>query len=408
MFNKINEFYDYIMIFVVIYFSSSFVGISMNGTISISIIVITSLIYLLINYRKIKFSMHKVIIFTLILFLSLLTHLINSDNTYNYSIFWIALSCAFLISLAIDIDRFINVFINIIFFIAVFSLITYSLIFISPSLFSFIPVYTNSSGIEAYNSIFSVVRISTYFNSNYGLFWEPGAYQTFLNLALYFLLFYKTNKKGFKIFIIILSILTTVSTSGYIALVLQVLIYFFVKKKNKENKKITILIIFLFFIGIISVLNMPEVVLFKLFGKLTALFDQSLLTHSSYESTLARTNSIEAPLEGIIENPLLGVGFEKLSFIAREMGSMYLTATPLNWFGLFGILFGTIFTWLTWRWTIIVSHYIPIRIFACTFLFIIMFSENYNRNAFILLLLLMSLKNLERSEKYGNLTYKQL
>ena len=86
-------------------------------------------------------------------------------------------------------------------------------------------LYTDSIDGNHYIGLFKVLQ---YNDRNSGIFWEPGAYQFFLNLALILLL--KRNNFQFKaIFsvpslLLIVSLVTTYSTSGYLTL-LCVLMY---------------------------------------------------------------------------------------------------------------------------------------------------------------------------------------
>lgn len=65
---------------------------------------------------------------------------------------------------------------------------------------------------------------------NAGMFWEPGAFQGYLNLALIFLAFIKSEipKKDyqFSFFILSAAVLTTLSTTGYIVYTLQLLLHY--------------------------------------------------------------------------------------------------------------------------------------------------------------------------------------
>lgn len=395
MFLTKKENIDYLVVFFVIYLSSSFVGISLNGSLNIILTILIVVLYCLMNINKIKMNYMNVILFLFIITSTLMTHLLNNDTTYNYLIFWVYLLCAFLVTITLDLKRFIKVYTDIIIFIALFSLVSFLILILTPSLLNIFPYYTNSSGIQVHNLFFSVVRNSEYFNSNYGLFWEPGAYQTFLNITLFFLLFYFEKTSKFKLFIVLLTILTTVSTTGYIASGLLILIYMLTKipiKGNGKSRNIKFILCTMLLISMISFNKMPEVVKFKLFGKLAAITDPSLLNQTSYESTLARTNSISVPIDSFLENPFFGAGFEKLINSAEVSGSLFLTATPLNWLGLFGLGIGITFLYLSWKWTIIFSSSYIVRFISLFFILTIMFSENYNRNTFILMFLLFGIK----------------
>ena len=60
------------------------------------------------------------------------------------------------------------------------------------------------------------------FSRNSGPFWEPGIFQIYINIALYFALFFFKNKAGktpwVHIVVFCITILTTISTTGYLVM----------------------------------------------------------------------------------------------------------------------------------------------------------------------------------------------
>ncbi|WP_205450076.1 O-antigen ligase family protein [Clostridium botulinum] len=104
----------------------------------------------------------------------------------------------------------------------------------------------------------------TSFHRNSGMFWEPGAYQIFLNLALIFMLdmgLYGKRDK-IKIIILIITILTTKSTTGYIVLLIILSNYFYIniKFKYKFSKSLIVIIIAMMLIIIFPIFSKIEVV----------------------------------------------------------------------------------------------------------------------------------------------------
>ena len=87
---------------------------------------------------------------------------------------------------------------------------------------------------------------------NSGPFWEPGAFSGYLILALFFILRDLRNKKTtITSCILIATILTTRSTTGYIALAVIILIYLIQEgyfKFNKTNFLKSFFFIFLFYL----------------------------------------------------------------------------------------------------------------------------------------------------------------
>lgn len=128
---------------------------------------------------------------------------------------------------------FCKFYVDIIFFFAVISLICFAYNSVG-GILPYIPVdSTNIDGGNIYR-VSSIVYTQLYNPSlggltlrNCGPFWEPGAYQGFLNLALLInILFNERSKYSWlKNVVFIVAIITTYSTGGYITLFL-VLLYF--------------------------------------------------------------------------------------------------------------------------------------------------------------------------------------
>lgn len=70
-----------------------------------------------------------------------------------------------------------------------------------------------------YEGIFYMFRFQDHIDRNSSIFFEPGAYQAFLNAALFLLFFVKTNfstsRKWFYILLLLTALITTFSTTGY-------------------------------------------------------------------------------------------------------------------------------------------------------------------------------------------------
>ena len=387
---------NYIIIFLLIYLSSSFHGLSIKGSVNTAILLIISIITFIFNSNSKHINPKSFILILLIIILSMLTMLINSENPYNYIIFWAHLIGAYVIYISIELEEFIAKYNQIMFFLAIFSLITYGLLLLFPNIYSYFPAVTNKAGFTAYNLFFSVVRYSNYMNRNFGLFWEPGAYQTFLNLALFFELYVTKSINKKRIFVFLLTIITTFSTTGYLASLFLIFIYVFIDKRNilisveNQRKKIIVSMIILLVISTIVFVNLPTSFKFNVFGKLEAIFKPELLnSNTSYRSTSTRVNSIIIPIINFIKSPVWGVGFDNLYKSAINLGTNFLTATPINWFGLFGFPLGILLNLCLLKWVnkIKVEEQILLKIFICAFLMLIIISENYNRNAFFLSIL---------------------
>lgn len=394
--NVTTKWSNYITIFLLIYLSSSFYGLSIKGSINAAILLIVTLVTFTINPKSKKIKLNTLFFVLFIILSSSMTMIIKSDEIYNYSIFWVFLICAYIVYISIDINEFIIIFNKIIYFLCVFSLVTFIALMLYPSVFDYFPSITNVTGLTMKNAFFSVVYNSSYFNSNFGLFWEPGAFQYFINLALYLQLFIIKTLDKKRVLVFLITIATTFSTTGYISTLFILFIFiFYTKTSIKEefkNKKKMILIIFTFIVvGFFIFNSLPSHITFKVFGKLEAILNPELANiNPSYISTAARTSSLKIPLQGFLKSPFWGEGFTALSRRSLEMGSGFLTATPLNWFGLFGLPLGVMLNICVWRWSKAVDGNLLLKLLIFAFLIISVISENFNRNSFYLVFLLYS------------------
>jgi len=130
---------------------------------------------------------------------------------------------------------------------------------------------------------------------NPGIFWEGGAYQYFLNLALIInLYFHRRPIFSFSNWVFVISILTTFSTTGYVIMSF-VLVYTFIGKSHERNIKRKIIVIIPFLILLVS----SSVVVDKIINKESSVYQIS---------TLRRVQDSVIDYTVIKENPLLGIG----------------------------------------------------------------------------------------------------
>jgi len=157
---KREKYINYIVIFILLYMSSSFYGLAIPGRVNASILLIFSVIAFLGNKKSRNINL-KTLLFIIFAYISsIVTMLMNSEDVDNYLIFWVYLFVAYIIYLSIDTTEFILIFNNIMFFLAVFSLISFGILLLFPSVYQYVPMITNRVGLRVYNLFFSVARHS--------------------------------------------------------------------------------------------------------------------------------------------------------------------------------------------------------------------------------------------------------
>lgn len=169
------------------------------------------------------------------------------------------------------------------------------------------------------NAVYNISPLYTWgwsshiFARNSGPFWEPGAYQGFLVLAILCLLFDRNNSvkmRKTKLLLFFGTILTTASTTGYILLIVILVFYnkkiesLFIqsgKKKHKNLYKAATLIIVAGVLGYILVS-----------GNIGDKFSENSV------SGLIRRRDLSTSFILVFDKPLLGYGFTSAR-ILREM-----------------------------------------------------------------------------------------
>lgn len=253
--NSFNKKLGYILVFILIYSTGSTVYlINYNKLLPIFTMIVLSVI--LFRIKNIKLDIKNTVIIMLIITCILLTMVINLDYDISHYIGIImTIILSYLISNIIEYNDLTEYYINIIKFICITSLIFYILGLINPTLVNSFQTISLEGRLEykniyIYNYRYSPLAIfqSGYLKNN-SFFWEPGAYQAFLNLALILELKKYKFTRIKNIVLIITTILTTLSTTGLISLGLILISYVDFRIDRKKN--IFISIVLIVFIGIV-------------------------------------------------------------------------------------------------------------------------------------------------------------
>lgn len=242
-----------------------------------------------------------------------------------------------------DMNKMLNCYIDFMIFISVFSLIC--MLFRQNIIaLDFLP--TINSGTYGTKALFFTnVKIGSgnvYFLRNQGPFWEPGVYQAYLNMAIMFLLFGKTERKHKKLGVLILciTVASTLSTTGYLVLGVLLLIKVFTSDASSFGSKLGLF--FLLCIVVVVAFN-NETVRYLLFDKMRASSSNSI-------SSATRLYSVTQNLSGIASNPIFGLAPDKYLLLFSESTSVFgdvslgvNTTTSLSVWALYGIVYFIIF-----------------------------------------------------------------
>lgn len=376
-----------------------------------------------------KDNRNAVIVYAAAVLLSSISMLVNKNSLHFYLILWGMMGIGLMTMMVIGRDNVFRSFTNIMVFLAVYSMLTYFVYQISPDMIKKFPLIINKAGGKAHNLFFSVVFPVNpgLVSRNYGLFWEPGAYQSFLNLALIFELFLMDRKhKLLNAILLYVAVQTTFSTAGIIVSNVIVLINLissiFSKQKGRAKSRNVIIALSLFLVflsGLTWFYQAPRRYQEAGYGKLIMQFNNIVLpkTHeqqilstdkSSTEiisvenikndedlkkqvSKAGRFSAFLYPLNAFVSSPIVGVGFDKLTALANDVGYRFNTFTPINWFAENGVLFGLLLS-LAFAGIILFTNLsIWIRILLMIPLFATIVTEQYDRSAIFYIFLFSGL-----------------
>jgi len=334
--------------FILLYFNLSSLAVVLRipkELYAVGIISFFLLVFLIHSVRKKEISFNfKVFILSIIMIANILiTIIVNQDfNFLNFYVISKIIISLFVCSI-ITFDNFVRNYVNVMFFFSLYSLIImYVIVPFFPFLSSLFPTRINEAGAILRDYIFGFhfeYPLTVVFR-NTGIFWEPGAFQFFTNLALIFELFIINNqrKRYLIIIVFILTTLSTFSSTGILQLFLILLAYFFkIKTKSELKRFFKLFFIFLILFGIIL----------KFFPLLLTYINFALnkLNENSF-SFKVRTASIVGNILAWLKNPLIGNGIDKGFSLALEL---YLgkfdvnnTSTTTSFLAVYGFFFAII------------------------------------------------------------------
>ena len=347
IFNKkqIRTAYMYLYIFLMLLLCrDSLVSTTILGfPKSFFLTLIISIPNFIIFIKKIKaegLKSYRVYIFIILVLSIILTMIIKSDyQLYNFSLL-VFIFIGFVVSYVYEYKEFIKVFINIMIFISMYSLITTYLFkpLIIHTGINF-PTIINSVNNVFYNFIFSFALTAESYIRNFGFFREPGVYQVFIILALIFLTFVKNikikkRKKIIYTLIFTVTILSTFSTTGIILLALFFTTYI-VKliRDGKMNRKVFIIITTITIICILILTLLYNII--PSFRETLRFSIEKIFTPN--ESLSARQESIIVPLKLYLNSPIFG---QKYIDVVEAID--HNTNTTINMFAIYGLLTGVI------------------------------------------------------------------
>jgi len=340
--NKFINYYLQILMVCYILFSRNTLYTSLIlGTRTSTILLFVLSLPMIVIYVKYLLknmvSRHNLFLFiTFISFICLSILFTKSFIFFNINLL-MTISICFIISQLISKQQFIKTFIRVMLFICFFSLINQYIVknvIIEFNLFeklgNTILVKENIGGVYFLNLITSFVVYQENYMRNFAIFNEPSFFQFYLIMAMVLLEDYKCSQKNKKLILglFIITIISTFSTTGYILLLVYMLlnykqVYSYFKKKMINKKNLIVLAIILTILCIIVLNN--EYLLSTLKFSITKLFSNNASSSTRVVSTLFS-------LKCILNSLILGVNSN------YYLNEVITTNTPGSIWAMYGIV----------------------------------------------------------------------
>lgn len=368
--SHIHKYTTCIIQYLYIYVMMSSTGMALPayvGNDNFIILVLLMGIYYVLKKKTLLHLQRQYLSFIGCLFFSMLLIVIGSTLSLGTALNVTSIPLIIYATYKIDPTNYLQRFIKLLFYIALVSIILFTItrIFGFSSFSSVFPhLYTSfyrEGQVYSYGG-FIYRFVTLHSDRNCGPFGEPGQYQCVLSVALYFIMFrprlFEAKDRVRYMIVFFLALITTLSTSGYIGMVILVFCYLLhsSKKTDKQMRNIFATMIVC-------------TVLFMSMTELGHDFMNTVVFHKIYEngqldfsnnSGGARVISINSVLDIIYNHPitLIGVGYDEL----RKMGVggcagflfLPLAIGIISFLILFGFSFHKVFKYNKGIWDIIV------------------------------------------------------
>lgn len=249
--NKYRNWSEYLLVFLLVCFSGNSLFIFSPYIREGMILFAFALLVLCVTKNKTS-VLSGFLVYSIPIMLIMLYHMtffINSQVSTNIFV----LLKMFVGSVAIGLlgERFIPRYVDVMVALALISLVIYTYI-VFFGLLPAIPVMASGDSFDFGTR--SSLLVYTQFSSdieagrlrNTGMFWEAGAHQGFLNLALLLMARYpRTKENKIKMLILSLALLTTQSTTGYVVFMLVVCTHLSTDRSRSQAVRFTLMAFFL-------------------------------------------------------------------------------------------------------------------------------------------------------------------
>lgn len=335
-FNGANRIMVYILVLLIILNSKSVYFGILHASASKMVLLMVSMIFFVVHAKKwnLKRLGGVTLDIFLLFFFLFLAGLWNGCIIDNIRPFFLVFVISFLVVNCVSVNEFARAYIDIMSIIAAVSLVCFLMSCLLPQ----IPLILGKR-ILVNGSYYIVSPYYTWgwyyvMHRNSGIFWEPGAFQGFLNIALLFATRKnRAHASKWQFIILVLAVFTTMSTTGYMVLgcILllrhKVILKTVLSKIKKEELKWMLLVA-------------GSAIIIVVFSSGT-IWNKFQNTNSSFA---IRNNDTVQGVELFLEKPVFGWGIteelnEEMVTRQLEVNSNGLLAVLFSFGGMFGMTY---------------------------------------------------------------------
>lgn len=324
-----------------------------------------------------------------------LSSLVNNDSISVTLLMVVPLVLVILYAITFTFEEIAGAFVKVMVIICCISLLCFIGSIFFPSVFCRDIVYRESQGDYFYHFYYIFVKqVDSTRLRNFGMFWEPGAFQAFISLALLFVL-RKPKLNIPTLFIFTLATVSTFSTTGYITYAILLLCC---NKKHWTRYQRSF--VYIMIAGAVLLVVTFSAFLLdganSTFGKLVQLIEGSI-DNSELTSTSVRYFALIKPIEAFFKDPIFGVGYLGLQEYTYNYLHGMITCTFVNYFAIYGLLYGIIFITGYVKCAKQLSDSLFHSIVFFVVFMLMIFSENMLRNPMFIILPLFAYHNWNKS-----------
>ncbi len=321
-------------IFAVIYLS----GYALSTVYDIRIYILLLFAYIfifpivLVHFkRNINILILSFFLLVSMIIINFITSGLNAPITYISYIATIII--AFGIVTVYDFEDFLAIFLKIMVFVSIVSLIGHYAVN-SNQISLHLPILENTNSIP-YGVGYIFFYIPLIPERNAGVFWEPGLFATFLIIALLFEIIYKNSRISLvRIILFLITIITTRSSAGY-GLIIFIFALILIKKSStlSNNKMRSFVTFVVFIICLIILINYP--LIFNAIGMDNNEVVNKLMGDQLEEQS--RILAIKHNLSMLLNSFIFGLGVTETARNVKYVADTSTSTYILSIFGIFGL-----------------------------------------------------------------------